>query len=99
MIGKKFIHYFISVLKTLNFTGSISNYDYLHKIGIVNSPFCFFANKPHKQSITFLLNVLMEKKLGWPLEVVKLQTSFDKYFILFGKYENNSIHRLGNLVI
>ena len=35
----------------------------------------------------------------WLLEVVKLQSSFDQYFILFGKYENNSIHRLENLII
>lgn len=32
-------------------------------------------------------------------DIFGLQTSFDKYSILFGKYDNRDIHRLENLII
>ena len=71
--------------------------NYLHKIGKFNSPLCYFCQQTlNTVKHTFAEYFVVKEILGierWLLELFKLQTSFDKYTLLFGKYENSSIHR------
>ena len=72
--------------------------NYLHKIGQANSPLCYLCQQTietieHIFAECFVVKEIWIEVEKWISEVFNIQTSFDKYSILFGKYENSSIHR------
>ena len=78
--------------------------NYLHKIGQANSPLCYLCQQTietieHIFAECFVVKEIWIEVEKWISGVFNIQTSFDKYSILFGKYENSTIHRLENLII
>lgn len=77
---------------------------YLHRVGIVNSSLCYFCQQTPETIEHIFVDCYLVKEIWielekWMTDIFGLQTSFDKYSILFGKYDNRDIHRLENLII
>lgn len=77
---------------------------HLHRVGIVNSPLCYFCQQTPETIEHIFVDCYLVKEIWidlekWMTDIFGLQTNFDKYSILFGKFDNRDIHRLENLII
>ena len=79
--------------------------NYLHKIGLVDSPLSYLCQQTleaikHIFSECFVVKEIWMEVERWIMKIfnIHVQTSFDKYSILFGKYKDSSIRKSDNII-
>lgn len=79
---------------------------YLHIVGILNSSLCYFLKQTletieHIFVKCYLVKEIRIKFEKWTIDIVGVQTYFDKYSIFFKsmiKYDKRDIHTFENLI-